>query len=105
MNKNKQELEIFLKDGCKISPNGFALDLVDEEKEKFVFSFADMNKDEGRIDVLSEVSIPEAGFKIILKRIFEVAFEYEEKTGIDLIKQVLEEDNEEEVGVFDGNKC
>lgn len=83
-----KQTEIYRKEGCTIEPNCFSLQLNDSNNA-FIFSFAQMDKEKTRIDVLSEMSLPENGFMTIFKSMFEVAFEYEKETGKDLIEQIL----------------
>lgn len=83
--------EIYKREECEIFPNSFGMKF--EEKEigtEFVISFANMDIEGNRIDVLSEINITKKGFVSIFRRMLEVMAEYKGKKNIDLLDEIFD---------------
>lgn len=88
--------EIIIRENSKIKPNGFGIRFENEKGENnFLLTFG--NTEDNKIEIMSEVELDESGFKVVLKRMIDIAYDFERKTGIDILGQILEESEEEGV--------
>lgn len=91
-----KDYDVYKRDGCSITPNSFSINLGEKDKKNaFIMSFASLDNDKKRVDILTEIMLTEEGFKSVFNRMMEIALEYKEKTNIDLWQQILDEIEEE----------
>ena len=87
----------------KIFPNCFAarLEEQDEDNISMIFGKAKFDSDgkiskSEEIEIVSDININKEGLKVILKRLIDLADEYNEKYNIDILGEILSDF--EEVG-------
>ncbi len=85
-NKIKERKDI------KIIPNGFGIKLESDKKDyNFILTFGDIDKDKNKAEILSEIQLSNIAFKNVFRAILDTIEEYQDKTGIDIFEQVIEE--------------
>ena len=85
--------EVTIRENSKMKPDCFGIRFENQEEENiFVLSFG--NTEENNVEIMAEIDLNEAGFKTVLRRMIAIACEFEEKTGIDILEQIVEETEE-----------
>ncbi|MGL5713684.1 MAG: hypothetical protein ACRCXT_11940 [Paraclostridium sp.] len=90
---NKELKEVILYDK-QIDCSSYRL-RYSEDEDVFTMQFADINKEEGIVNIHYGTEFDESGFKELIKYIFVASAEYYSLTGEDLIDKAIEELNQE----------
>lgn len=87
-----KQFEVYKKEGCNINPDCYRVFY----NNCFVMSFGNIDNENNRIDVCTEMNIDSNQFKEFFVSMINAAHQYSEQTGEDLFQEILKELDEGE---------